>query len=88
MPKKTSTKTKASEENIDFEKTLRELESLVERMEKGDRNLEDSLKDFERGVELTRLCQSALREAEQRVRVLMKGAGQEMLVDFEEDADA
>ena len=85
MPKKTTSKTKTSDKEIDFEKTMQELEKLVERMEQGDLSLEQSLKDFERGVELTRLCQSALRDAEQKVQVLMKSAGKEQLVDFDED---
>lgn len=87
MPKKTPSKTGSSEKNIDFEKTMQELEKLVERMEKGDLSLEESLRDFERGVELTRLCQSALRDAEQKVQMLMKNAGKDMLVDFEEDSE-
>lgn len=57
---------------IDFEKALDELESLVERMEQGESSLEDSLKDFERGIELTRQCQAALAEAEQKVQILLK----------------
>ncbi len=62
MPKRTST--------INFEKALRELETLVESMEQGDLSLEDSLKAFERGVELTRTCQKSLDEAEQKVELL------------------
>jgi exodeoxyribonuclease VII small subunit len=88
MPKKTPTKSKSSDKNIDLEKTMQELEKLVERMERGDLTLEQSLKDFERGVELTRHAQSALRDAEQKVQLLMKSAGQDTLVDFEEDPDA
>lgn len=68
---------------IDFEKSLDELEGLVERMEQGDSNLEDSLKDFERGIELTRSCQTALAEAEQKVQILLKKNGK--AVDFESD---
>ncbi|AOV17511.1 exodeoxyribonuclease VII small subunit [Acidihalobacter aeolianus] len=55
---------------IDFEKTLAELEALVERMEQGELSLEDSLKEFERGIALTRGCQQALADAELRVRQL------------------
>ena len=87
MPKKTTVKTKSSDQTIDFENTMQELEKLVERMEKGDLTLEESLKNFERGDELTRLCQSALRDAEQKVQLLMKSTGQEQLVDFEEDSE-
>jgi exodeoxyribonuclease VII small subunit len=53
-----------------FEETLTELESLVDTLEKGDLSLEDSLTAFERGIRLTRDCQKALDEAEQKVRVL------------------
>ena len=60
-----------SNDKIDFEGALRELEELVERMEQGDLSLEQSLKDFERGVALTRTCQQALQQAEQKVQILM-----------------
>jgi exodeoxyribonuclease VII small subunit len=53
-----------------FEKALDEFEKLVASMEEGDLSLEDSLKKYERGMELSRVCQSALEEAEQRVRIL------------------
>lgn len=53
-----------------FEEALNELESLVETMEQGDLTLEESLKAFERGVELTRSCQQALANAEQKVEIL------------------
>jgi exodeoxyribonuclease VII small subunit len=56
---------------FDFEQSLAELESLVQRMEQGDLSLEDSLAAFQRGVELTRACQQALSEAEQRVEILL-----------------
>ncbi len=56
---------------IDFETTLNELEQLVQRMESGELNLEDSLKAFEQGMNLSRSCQQALAEAEQKVQVLL-----------------
>lgn len=59
-----------------FEQALSELESLVERLERGDLPLEEALKTFERGVELTRHCQSALRVAQQKVDILLKRNGQ------------
>jgi exodeoxyribonuclease VII small subunit len=55
---------------IDFEKALAELERIVAELEQGDLPLEASLKAFERGIELTRLCQKELAAAEQKVRVL------------------
>ena len=69
---------------FDFEKSLQELESLVERLEAGDLSLEESLKDFERGVALTRACQKALAEAEQKVQILLSEQGQETLQAFPE----
>ena len=53
-----------------FEEALEELESIVERMEDGEPSLEESLKLFERGMALTRQCQKALDDAEQRIRTL------------------
>jgi exodeoxyribonuclease VII small subunit len=56
---------------IDLEKALSELEGIVEQLESGDLPLEKSLKQFERGVRLSRECQTALKDAEQRVQILM-----------------
>jgi exodeoxyribonuclease VII small subunit len=53
-----------------FEQALNELEALVERMERGDLSLEESLQSFERGIQLTRTCQEALSAAEQKVEIL------------------
>ena len=58
--------------SVDFESALKELESLVEKMERGDIRLEESLQYFERGIELTRHCQQALQEAEQKVHILLE----------------
>jgi exodeoxyribonuclease VII small subunit len=57
---------------FDFEQALGELESVVERLEHGDLPLEEALKQFERGVELTRGCQASLKQAEQRVEILLQ----------------
>jgi len=68
----------------DFEAAMAELEAIVERLEQGDLPLEESLKQFERGVELTRACQAALKQAEQKVKVLTRRPGAEAaLADFE-----
>lgn len=56
----------------DFEKSLDELETLVRNLEQGELSLEQSLTAFERGVELTRTCQQALKNAEQRVEQLVQ----------------
>ena len=63
-------------QSLDFEQALAELESLVERLERGDLPLEEALSTFERGVELTRRCQSSLKAAQQRVDILLKRNGQ------------
>lgn len=54
----------------DFETALAELEELVGRLEKGELSLDDSLKQFKRGVELTRRCQKILDQAQQTVEQL------------------
>ncbi|MCW8827634.1 MAG: exodeoxyribonuclease VII small subunit [Gammaproteobacteria bacterium] len=77
-------KTSDSETQLDFEASLKELEELVEKMEQGDLTLEQSLKDFERGVALTRACQQALREAEQKVQILADKSDQAELSPFED----
>jgi len=56
----------------DFEQALAELERLVERLERGDLPLDEALKTFERGVELTRHCQTSLKSAQQKVEILLK----------------
>lgn len=68
MPKKEPVNNENSEPS--FEQALSELESLVETLEQGDLSLEESLNSFERGVALTRTCQLALKEAEQKVQIL------------------
>jgi exodeoxyribonuclease VII small subunit len=54
----------------DFEHSMQELETLVDKLEQGELTLEQSLAAFERGINLTRACQQALDAAEQRVRIL------------------
>ena len=76
MPKKKSTT---------FEDSLAELELLVSRLEQGDISLEESLKSFERGVNLTRPCQKALQEAEQKVQVLIEKNGTQSLEPFTDE---
>ncbi len=76
---------KRSSKKPDFETALSELESLVEQMEQGDLSLDESLKQFERGVQLTRACQAALKEAEQKVQVLLEKDGQATLEPFQSD---
>jgi len=80
----------------DFEQSLTELEALVAKLEQGDVPLEEALKTFERGVALTRQCQTALRTAQQKVEVLLARNGEETIeplvdedeADDEDDDDA
>ncbi|MAN50599.1 MULTISPECIES: exodeoxyribonuclease VII small subunit [Marinimicrobium] len=62
--------------SVDFEQSLSDLEALVNQMEQGELSLEESLKAFERGIQLTRDCQERLSAAEQQVQVLMEQQGQ------------
>jgi exodeoxyribonuclease VII small subunit len=70
-------------QELSFEDALKELETLVERMEHGDLSLDDALRDFERGVTLTRHCQQALKDAEQRVEMLSGKSLDSPLVPFD-----
>jgi len=80
-----ATRTPQEEPKIDFETALRDLEELVDRLEQGDLPLEESLAAFERGVKLTRSCQTALKEAEQKVEILLKKSGGPEVEDFDAD---
>ena len=71
--------------SVDFENALKELEALVEKMEQGDIRLEDSLKHFERGIELTRQCQQALRDAEKKVQILLEKDNQAEIKPFSDE---
>lgn len=64
MPRKVNT--------YNYEKSLVELTTVVEKLETGDLSLEDALKQFELGIKLTRSCQKALQNAEQQVQILLK----------------
>lgn len=78
----------AKKKGVNFEDSLEELEGLVEQLEDGDLSLEESLAAFEKGVRLARECQDALKQAEQRVQILLQQNGDEQLVPFAEpDAD-
>ena len=76
-----------SKKKIDFEKNLGALEDIVHTLEDGELSLEASLNAFEKGVLLTRECQTALTEAEQRVQMLVQKEGETELLDFSPDAD-
>jgi exodeoxyribonuclease VII small subunit len=87
LPRESQTPTKPAAAP-DFEQALSELEGLVERLERGDLPLEEALKTFERGVELTRHCQTSLKAAQQKVEILLKRSGQTGIEAFVEPEDA
>ena len=73
---------------VNLEKSLNQLESLVEELEDGDLPLEDAMKKFEQGIKLTRGAQGALKDAEQKVEILLKSAGgNDELADFQQEDD-
>ncbi len=76
---------KPTSKTVDFEKSLKQLETLVDKLEKGDLSLEDSLKNFEQGVKLTRDCRQALQTAEQKISVLSKEDKDWIEKDLDED---
>lgn len=77
----------SSAKKFNLEKALGDLEELVEELESGDLPLEKAMKKFEDGIKLTRGCQSALNDAEQKVEILLKDAGSEELDEFLADDD-
>ena len=70
---------------VDFEKALEELEATVEKLEHGDLSLEDALQQFERGVALARVCQTSLKQAEQKVEILLQRSADAVPAPFEPD---
>jgi exodeoxyribonuclease VII small subunit len=77
----------SASKKVNLEKALADLETLVEELETGDLPLEKAMKKFEDGIKLTRACQSALKDAEQKVEILLKTAGGESLEEFETPQD-
>ena len=65
----------SAKKSIDLEKALSDLEEIVDELESGELPLEKAMKKFEDGIKLTRNCQAALKEAEQKVEILLKSAG-------------
>ena len=79
--------TKKKAGGFEFEQALEDLEELVSAMEQGELSLEDSLQAFEKGIKLTRECQAALKNAEQKVQVLINENGETEELEFEADDD-
>jgi len=73
-----------SKAKFNLEKSLADLETIVEELESGDLPLDKAMKKFEEGIKLTRGCQAALKDAEQKVEILLKSAGgEEALQEFD-----
>ena len=69
----------SSNKKIDFESSLKELESIVKKLEDENINLEDSVKSFEAGINLVKECQKQLEDAELKVKKLLDdGTSQEL----------
>ncbi|WP_096085630.1 exodeoxyribonuclease VII small subunit [Agaribacterium haliotis] len=66
-----------------FEQNLGQLEALVQALESGELSLEEALSHFEKGIKMSRECQQALNDAEQKVQVLLEQNGQLTLSEFE-----
>ncbi len=78
----------SASKTINLEKSLADLEALVEELESGDLPLEKAMKKFGDGIKLTRACQTALKDAEQKVEILVQSAGgDEDLQSFEVEED-
>ena len=77
-----------AKKTVNLEKALADLEALVEDLESGDLPLDKAMKKFEDGVKLTRSCQAALKDAEQKVQILLNSAGgEDGLENFDTDDD-
>lgn len=70
---------------INFEQTLTDLETIVQHLETGELSLEEALVEFERGVTMARHGQQALKQAEQRVRILLDNDPDSTLSTFDSD---
>jgi exodeoxyribonuclease VII small subunit len=70
------------EKEVKFEKAMERLEEIVQSLEKGDLQLEDSLKLFEEGIKLSQVCMAKLDEAEKRVDILIKDKDKTVLKPF------
>ena len=74
---------KAVEPTLDFETTLTRLEAIVTRLENADLPLEEALKEFENGVQLAKLGQERLQQAEQRIQILLQKDATAELTDYQ-----
>jgi exodeoxyribonuclease VII small subunit len=77
-----------TKKTVNLEKSLSDLEALIEELEGGELPLDQAMKKFEEGIKLTRGCQATLKDAEQKVEILLKSAGgEDLLQNFESEED-
>ena len=74
-------------ENLSFEESLSELDTIVQSLEQGELNLEESMALFERGLNLSQLSQVKLTAAEQKVKILLEKNGSSQLANFDTSND-
>ncbi len=74
-------------ENLSFEESLIELDTIVQSLEQGELSLEESMALFERGLNLSQVSQTKLQAAEQKVKILLEKNGEQQLSDFNISAD-
>jgi exodeoxyribonuclease VII small subunit len=75
-------------ENLSFEESLSELEKIVQNLEQGELSLEDSMTLFERGLNLSQGSQEKLKNAEQKIQILLTKNGKTQLKAFEKEGDS
>jgi exodeoxyribonuclease VII small subunit len=84
-----SSKPKSQGAELNFEKAMDRLESIVEQMESGKLPLEDLIVRYEEGMNLVKICQDRLANAEQKIEIIARNnAGKPAVKDFEPGADA
>ena len=74
-------------ENLTFEESLSELDTIVNNLEQGELSLEESMTLFERGLSLSQISQSKLQAAEQKIKILLEKKGKQQLSTFDVAAD-
>ena len=62
-------------ENLNFEETIKQLELIVNELEKGNLSLDESVKKFEEGIKLSKLCNQFLNNAEKKINILINNDG-------------
>lgn len=62
----------SKEKEVSFEETMQQLQIIVQELEKGTLNLDDSVKKFEEGIQLSKKCNEILESAEKKINILIK----------------